>query len=313
VSVAAERPVVVGGEALVDLVAADGAGDALRALPGGGPFNTARTLARLGRATSFLGRLSTDRFGTRLEQMLAEDGVDLGSVVRTDEPTTLALAELDAAGSATYRFYDRGTSAAGLTPTEALDALPADPAALHVGTLGLVLEPVASALEAVVLRLADHALVVLDPNVRPTAIPDPAAFRARLDRLIARTDVVKASEEDLAWLAPGAGPAQAARDLLDRGPSAVLVTLGGEGALVVHGTGDVEVTAPRVEVVDTIGAGDAFAGGVLGWWLEHGLGTEALADRDRVAQATAFGCRVAALTCTRPGADPPRRAELGDA
>ncbi len=309
-SPSAQRPAVVGGEALVDLVAPDGAGDALRALPGGGPFNSARTLARLGVPTAYLGRLSTDRFGARLEEMLVEDGVGLEAVVRTDEPTTLALAELDAAGSATYHFYSSGTSAAGLRPEEALAALPADPAALHVGTLGLVLEPVADALEAVVERLADHALVVLDPNVRPSAIADPAAFRARIDRLVARTDLVKASAEDLAWLAPGAGPADAARELLGRGPSAVLVTLGGEGALVVHGTGDVEVTAPRVEVVDTIGAGDAFAGGVLGWWLEHGLGTEALADRDRVAQATAFGCRVAALTCTRPGADPPRRAEV---
>jgi len=303
------RPAVVGGEALVDLVAR-GAGDDLRALPGGGPFNTARTLARLGRPTAYLGRLSTDRFGTRLERMLADDGVALDAVVHTDEPTTLALAEVGEDGSATYRFYDRGTSAAGLRPEEAVAALPPDPVALHVGTLGLVLEPVAAALEAVVLHLADRALVVLDPNVRPSAIADPGAYRARLDRVLARTDVVKASAEDLAWLAPGAAPAEAARDLLDRGPSAVLVTLGGEGALVVHGTGDVTVTAPRVEVVDTIGAGDAFSGGVLAWWLERGLGPEALADRDLVAQATAFGCRVAALTCARPGADPPRRAEL---
>jgi fructokinase len=303
-----DRPVVVGGEALIDLVATDAA--QLRAHPGGGPFNTARALARLGRPTRYLGRLSTDRFGRRLERMLEEDGVLLDAVVHTDQPTTLALAEVDAGGSATYRFYDRGTSAPGLETGQALEALPAELGALHLGTLGLVLEPLASALEAVVEHLAGRVLVMLDPNTRPSAIEDAAGYRARVTRLLARTHLVKVSEEDLAWLAPGAAPTEAARGMLARGPAAVLVTHGGDGATVVHSAGEVHVPAPAVEVVDTIGAGDAFSGGVLAWWLERGLGADALGDLEAVAEATAFGCRVAALTCARPGADPPRRGEL---
>jgi len=289
--------IVVAGEALVDLV--PGQDDALRAHPGGGPFNTARTIGRLGQPVAFLGRLSCDRFGRTLEAMLEADGVGLGCVVRTDEPTTLALAEVDAAGAATYRFYTEGTSAPGLTAAAA-----GEPAVLHAGTLGLVLEPMARAVEALVARLAGRALIMVDPNIRTAAIADETGYRARLDRVLAHTDVVKVSDEDLAWLAPGG-------TLLERGPAVALVTRGGEGATVHGAFGTVEVAAPPVAVADTIGAGDTFGAGWLAWWTEHGLGPSALGDRDAVAEATAFACRAAAITCSRPGADPPRRAELG--
>src|SRR3954447_3814766 len=186
--------ILVAGEALYDLVPR-GDGD-LSAHPGGGPFNTARTIARLEQPVTFLGRLSSDRFGATLERMLAEDGVALDAVVRTMDPTTLAVAEVDAQGVARYRFYTQGTSAAGLTTEAALAALPDGVDALHVGTLGLALEPVAGAVEAVVERLAGRALVMVDPNIRPWAIADPAAYRARLERVLARTHVVKVSEED---------------------------------------------------------------------------------------------------------------------
>jgi fructokinase len=302
--------ILVGGEALYDLVP-QGSAEALRGHPGGGPFNTARTIGRLELPVSYLGRLSSDRFGQQLEALLEADRVGLDCIVRTDEPTTLALAEVDRDGVAQYRFYERGTSAPGLTPDAALDALPEDVGILHVGTLGLALEPMAGALEAVVEHLADRALVAVDPNCRPWVIDDPVAYRERLDRVLGHSHVVKVSEEDVDWLYPGRPAPAAARALLDDGPGVALLTRGGEGVLVVTADEEVPVEAPKVEVVDTIGAGDAFAGGFLAWWRARELGPETLSDPDKVLDATAFGCLVAARTVARAGAFPPRLHELG--
>ena len=296
------RVILVAGEALFDLV--PGEGSELRAYPGGGPFNTARTIARLEQPTSFLGRLSSDRFGTTLQQMLADDGVALDALVPTTDPTTLAIAEVDDAGVARYRFYAQGTSAAGLTTEAALAAVPAGVAALHVGTLGLLLEPTATAIEALVAHLAPRALVMVDPNIRPWAIDDPASYRARLERVLARTDVLKVSEEDLDWLAVDA------RSLRAQGPQVVLLTRGGDGATVVTADGEHPVKVEATQVVDTIGAGDAFGGGFLAWWRSHNLSTDALADRDAVVEAARFACLVAARTVERAGASPPRLGEL---
>ena len=301
--------VVVAGEALYDLVPLP-SGD-LGAHPGGGPFNTARTLGRLEQPVAYLGRLSTDRFGERLAEMLAEDVVALDAVVRTDDPTTLALAEVDAAGVARYRFYERGTSAPGLTLEDARRVLPVQVDVLLVGTLGLVLEPMAASLEAIVGDCDPATLVALDPNVRPSVIADEAAFRARLARVLARADLVKLSEEDIAWLDPERTPVDAARALLDAGPAAVVLTRGADGAVSFSAGAETEVAAPPVEVADTIGAGDAFGGGLLAWWRAHGLGRDALAGHAELVEATRFGCLVAAKTCERPGASPPRLAELG--
>jgi fructokinase len=301
--------ILVAGEALYDLVL-QGDDDDLRGHPGGGPFNTARTIGRLEVPVAYLGRLSEDRFGERLLGMLGDDGVDLGAVVRTNEPTTLALAEVDADGVARYRFYERETAAAGLTPEAALAALPDGVDYLHVGTLGLALEPVADAVEAVVDRLADRALVAVDPNIRPWVIGDERAYRARMDRVLGRSHVVKVSEEDLDWLHPDLAPVEAVRALLDKGPTLGLLTRGPSGALVVTRTAEVAVPAPRAKVVDTIGAGDAFGGGFLAWWSERGLARDDLGTVDLAVEATAFACLVAARTCSRPGASPPYRSEL---
>ena len=301
--------ILVGGEALFHLVL-DDAGE-LRAHAGGGPFNTARTIARLRQRVTYLGRLSTDRFGRTLERLLGEDGVGLETVVHTDQPTTLALAEVGSDGSAQYRFYERATSASGLTAADALAVLPERVSILHVGTLGLTLEPVATAFEAVIEALAGSAMIVVDPNVRPGVIDDGAAYRTRLARVLARTDVLKVSDQDLAWLDPGRPVAEAARALLDAGPKAVLLTRGADGVLVVTAEGDADVPAPPVQVVDTIGAGDAFAGGVVAWWHGRGLDAAALDDAKLVTEAARFGALVAARTCERPGASPPRLEELG--
>jgi fructokinase len=299
---------VVGGEALIDLVVA---GDGSLAVhPGGGPYNVARTIGRLGGAVAYLGCLSTDRFGRLLREGLEADGVWLGATVATDAPTTLALAEVDGEGVARYRFYADGTSAPGLTLDAARAASPASPAALYVGTLGLVVEPLATTLEALVAAAPPDTLVAVDPNCRPAIIDDGEALRARLRRVLARADVVKLSEEDLAWLAPDAVPVDAARALLGHDAAVALVTLGAAGAVVVAAGREAPVAAPAVRVADTIGAGDAFMGGFLAEWLGRGRRRADLRRLDDVVEAVAFACRVAARTCERPGADPPRRDEL---
>jgi fructokinase len=301
----AERVIVVAGEALMDLVpaAAGGDGGTLRAHAGGGPFNVARAAARLGAPVSYLGRLSTDRFGVQLRAALAADGVGLATAVATDAPTTLAVAEIGPDGSADYRFYVDGTSAPGLSEADVARVLPQAMDTLCVGTLGLVFEPSATVLEHAVARAGDGVLVAVDPNVRPAAITDPAAFRARLDRIMARADLVKASADDLAWLRPGLDPVAAMQTIPVR---LRIITLGGDGALIVPTTGDpIPIAAPHVDVVDTIGAGDAFLGALL-----TNLTHTDLADLPRAIKATTFACHIAALTCTRAGADPPHRSEL---
>jgi fructokinase len=307
---AADGTILVGGEALFDVVATDG--DELKAHPGGGPFNASRTIARLEQPVAYLGRLSTDQFGARLERILLDDGVSLQSVVRTEDPTTLALAELGDGGSVSrYRFYTHGTSAAGLTSEAALLALPERVATVFVGTLGLVLEPMASALEAVVDRLSGtDTMVAVDPNCRPHIIGDPGPYRRRLRWLLERTHLVKVSEEDVHFLDPDRDPVKATRALLVDGPAVGILTRGGDGAVVVTATDAVEVAPPKIEVADTIGAGDAFAGGFLAWWRERGLGAAQLDDLDTVVEAARFACLVAAKTCERPGASPPYRSEL---
>ena len=300
--------VVVGGEALVDLVPHQ-AGE-LRAHAGGGPYNTARTLGRLDQDVHFLGCLSDDGFGALLRGQLLEDGVRLDTVVETPLPTTLALAELDEHGAATYRFYSEGTSAPALEPEAALNALPERVDFLHVGTLGLVMEPTAMALQAVVEAVADRALIMVDPNCRPTFIPDRGTYRRSLAATLSFAHVVKVSNDDLEYLEPGVEPIRAARTLLEDGPCVALVTLGGEGALIVTADGETVVAAPKIEVVDTIGAGDAFGGGFIAYWRMKGLARDALGDAAAVRAATTFACVVAARTCERAGANPPRLSDL---
>lgn len=300
--------IVVAGEALVDLtVSSDGK---LADHLGGGPYNQARTIGRLEQPVLYLGRLSSDRWGTQLREELEADGVSLAAAVETDDPTTLALAELDEHGAATYQFYTQGTSAPGLTSEDVVRKVPERVGTVCVGTLGLVLEPMATALEALVERFSGRALIALDPNCRPTTIQDPVAYRARLDRILASSDVVKVSDQDLEWLSPGVESVEAARRLLEQGAKVVLLTQGGDGVTVLGPGEQTQVPAPRVTVVDTIGAGDSFCGGFLAWWRREGLGAEQLARHDAVLAATSFACLVAARTCERAGADPPRRAEL---
>ena len=262
--------IVVAGEALIDLIV--GPDGALAAIPGGGPYNTARTIARLGQPVTFLGRISTDRFGRTLRANLERDGVAADGVIATDDPTTLAVAELDEHGVARYQFYVDGTSAAGLEDADVASVMAVAPSALHVGTLGLVLEPIGTTIEGLVERSPDSCLVMLDPNCRPSATPDPAAFRARIDRLARRADVVKVSDDDLRFLAPDDDPDTTIDRLLGLGARVVLRTHGGDDVQVRTPAGRASVPVPAVEVVDTVGAGDAFGGGFLASWTAAGRG-----------------------------------------
>jgi len=299
--------ILVAGEALVDLlVQPDGR---VAAVPGGGPFNTARTIGRLGGEVAFLGRLSTDRFGQRLRAELAADGVDLRYVESTDDPTTMAIAELDEDGSATYRFLTDGTSAPGLSASAAAAAF-GSMRAVHVGTLGLVLEPMADVLVGA-LEMSGASLAMVDLNIRRAAIEDAGVFRSRLDRVLAAADVIKASVEDLDFVFPGIEPTAAATSLTSRHGATVLVTDGARAVTIVSPGFVREVGVPETVVVDSVGAGDAFGGAFLAWWIEHGLGRHELVDADALAEATTRAIDVATLTIQRPGADPPRRSEAG--
>ncbi len=307
--------VVVGGEALVDLVPAGGGEEggppALRPLVprlGGGPYNTAIGLGRLGVPTSMLTRLSTDPFGDELVARLGANGVDADLIQRGDEPTTLAVVTLDERGHARYSFHVDGTAERLVADP---GALPADTAALALASFAFVLEPGASAYAAVLARAhADGLLVSVDPNIRAMLVADPDALRARLDGLLPSVGLLKLSDEDAEWW--GREPA----DLHDAGVGAVVLTRGPDG-LAVHSraAGTVEVPARDAgPLVDTIGAGDSVHSAVLAWLGERGaLDRRAVAalGRDDWADGLDFASRVAAHTVARAGAEPPRRAELG--
>lgn len=300
--------IVVCGEALIDVIH-NGDGTQ-RAAPGGGPFNTARALARLGAPSAFLGRLSNDSFGRQLAGSLEADGVSLELASVGPEPTTIAIASVDSEGLAEYEFLVQGTSAPNLT----LDVIPAhlngDVRALHLGTLGLVLEPMASTLVELLRRERDGRLIIVDPNVRVGLIPD-VDYRERLEAVLYQSTIVKASDADLAWLYPDMTYERAAERLLEEGVKLVVVTLGAEGAFAVHGDLQVAVEAARVQVVDTIGAGDAFGAGLLAWLHDHGAVTPDLRlEEAELKLAVGFACLAAGLTCARAGADPPWRWEM---
>lgn len=300
--------IIVCGEALIDMIRNDDGTQ--QAAPGGGPFNTARALARLGVPTEFLGHISTDAFGQELAALLKDDGVSLEYATFGPEKTTIAVADVDSDGLAEYQFLVHGTSAPNLTP----EMIPSDfgpgASAIHLGTLGLVLEPMAQTLEALAHREHGKRMLMLDPNVRVGLAPD-AEYRERLHHVIAESSLVKASDADLTWLYPGFRYSHAAERVLDQGVSVVVVTLGADGAFAAHRDVRIRVPAPQVRVVDTIGAGDAFGAALLAWLHDHDcISPDLQLSENELREALEYACLAAAITCTRAGADPPRRHEL---
>ncbi|CAM5398463.1 fructokinase [Streptomyces avidinii] len=289
--------IVVGGEALIDLVPVAEPPGALLPRPGGGPYNTALALGRLGASAAFCSRVSEDGFGASLLSGLRAAGVDLSLVQRGPEPTSLAVPSLAPDGSAAYEFYVEGTADRlfHLPP-----ALPPGVRALALGTCSLVLEPGASAYAALLRREHGRGLLTfLDPNIRPALIAEPDAYRKRFRSWLPYVSVLKLSQEDAAWLGGGV------RDWLAAGPSAVVLTRGAGGLTVWTREGaEHSVPASRVEVADTIGAGDTVNAALLHRLVGTGLGA---ADWPEVLS---YAARAAALTCTRAGAEPPYAAEL---
>lgn len=273
---------------------------------GGGPYNTAVALGRLGADVSFCSRVSTDAFGGSLVARLAEEKVDTELVQRGPEPTTLAVASLDAGGSASYGFYVEG-SADRLF--EVPGQLPDRTRALSLGTCSLVLEPGASAYEELMRREAARGVfIALDPNIRAGLIPDADAYRARFRSWLRHVSLLKLSEEDAEWLGadvPG---------WLAAGPAAVVVTRGGDGLTVfTQGGAEISVPGEKVEVVDTIGAGDTVNAALLHALDRRGLlapGALAALDDDGWSEVLGFAARAAAVTCSRAGAEPPYADEL---
>jgi fructokinase len=303
--------IVVAGEALIDLTV-DGDGR-YTAHPGGGPASTAVALGRLGIPVGFLGGVSRDHFGELIRHRFTEAGVDLGLVVDTDAPTTLAVASLDDSGAASYGFYLDGTSAGSVTADRVPITLVDEVAAIWCGTLGLVIEPTATTVVDLVARHASRVVVGVDPNLRPTAVPDLPTHLGRLTGVMAAADIVKLSTDDAGVMRPGADPADVAAWVHDLGVPLVLLTMAGAGVTAVTRGGTVDLPVPEVPVVDTIGAGDAYAAGILAGLHDlRMLSKESIASLgvDELEDIHRFAAGVAAVTVSRPGADPPWRSEL---
>ncbi|MFI2702769.1 carbohydrate kinase [Cellulosimicrobium composti] len=302
--------VLVVGEALIDVVhRADGSVDEH---PGGSLANVALTLGRLGRDARLATWVADDAHGAAVRAWLDDSAVTLAPGSTGADRTSVATAHLDAHGAATYQFDLEWR----VPPGTAADA---GTLAVHTGSIAAVLEPGASDVRALVATARDTATVTYDPNARPALMGHPADARSRIEALVALADVVKVSDEDVAWLVPGADPVAVARNWLALGPALVVVTLGGEGAVAVTAAGEQRVTAPRVEVVDTVGAGDSFMGALLdGLWDAGLLGADRRDALRAIDAATLAGLlercvAVAAITVSRAGANPPRRAELAPA
>ncbi|MBB5790059.1 carbohydrate kinase family protein [Jiangella mangrovi] len=297
---------VVVGEALTDVIV--GRSGAETRHPGGSPANVAYGLGRLGRRTALVTELGADADGDAIRAHLASAGVE----VRTQERaarTSTAVASLGADGSADYKFdltWDLGPVALGGEP----------PLVLHTGSLATTVPPGAASVERLVRDVRAGSTVSYDPNIRPALMGPAGDLRERVERLVAGSDVVKASDQDTGWLAPGRSPLEVARDWLRLGPALVVVTLGGAGAVAVSRGGEVHVPAAPVTVADTVGAGDSFTAGLLdGLWHEELLGGAArgrlrVVPADVVERVVRRATMAAAVTVSRAGANPPTRDEL---
>ncbi len=300
------------GESLIDMIPlGSDPRDGFRPAPGGSPANVAVALGRLGVPAGFLCPLSRDPLGRMQERRLEEAGVDLGLCPRHQGLATLGF--VSGTEPPEYAFYTGGTAGNALAPEHVPRSLPPEIQAVHTGSLALASEPSATALELLFER-SGSCFLSLDPNIRTFLVRQEAAYRARLDRMMARAHLVRASLEDIGWIAPGASPREFASAWLERGPSLVVVTLGSGGALAAGPQGVARAEgAPAPEGGDTVGAGDAFQAALL-VCLRHGGHLEgrrlARLARPRLAEALAHACEAAAINCSRRGCDPPWLHEL---
>ena len=304
-----EARIVVIGEALIDIVRTD---DGVTELPGGSPANVAVTLGRLGRRPTLLTSLGDDARGRLLRSWLETSGVEVIGHPSAAGRTSTARATIAADGSATYDFdltWDVDTATVQATGIPRADVV-------HTGSVATVLQPGAATVETALRAARGHALVTFDPNARPSITTDVATVRADVERFVTLTDLVKVSDEDLRWYYPDERPVDAARRWATTGPVVVVVTLGGDGAVVLRGDRELHVPGRRVEVADTIGAGDTFMGALIDALATTGaIGADArqiLAGLPEAAltQAATWAAAAASITVSRPGANPPTREEL---
>lgn len=302
------------GEALIDMLprrSTDGEA-AFAPYAGGAVFNTAMALGRLGAPSGFFSGISNDMLGEILAETLTASRVDISLCARSDRPTTVAFVKL-VNGQATYAFYDEGTAGRMLALGD-LPELGVEVEAVFVGGICLVNDPAASTYEALQAREAPLRVTMIDPNIRPGFIAGKeVAYRARIERMVARADIVKLSDEDLHWLEGTGDLASLARGILAKGPKVVFITEGAAGARAVTASQDRFVAAQKVTVVDTVGAGDTFNAGVLAALHQAGALSKArvasLTDAELDA-ALSLGTRAAAVTVSRAGANPPWTNEL---
>jgi fructokinase len=302
------------GEALIDMLPRTSTtGEACFApYAGGAVFNTAIALGRLGAPSAFFSGVSTDMLGEILADTLTASQVDTQYLARSNRATTVAFVKL-VDGQATYAFYDEGTAGRMLS-TDQLPALPADTQALFFGGISLVNDPAASTYEALQAREAPARITMIDPNIRPGFIAgQEPPYRARIERMIARADIVKLSDEDLHWLEGPGDVSALARKVLAMGPKLVFITEGAEGARAVTANQNRFFAATKVTVADTVGAGDTFNAGALA--ALHAAGALTKSALTAIPDATldaalSLGTRAAAITVSRPGANPPWSHEL---
>jgi fructokinase len=303
--------IVVCGESLIDMGSRDGV--TFEALLGGGPFNTAIAVGRLGAEVAFLSRASTDRFGARLTAALRDNNVDTSLMQYGSEPTALAIVDIDERGDAHYSFRVDGTADRQFTAAE-LPELPDAADLVHFGTLSLVLEPAATAYLTLMQRCSMDRVVLVDPNVRPQLVGPRADYVKRFEHWCSLASVVKLSAADAHWLYPDESLADIGARVLGFGVELVALTDGSRGAhAVTTAVGMVGVTGAPVQVVDTIGAGDTFNAAMMVWMVEHECRSRAAIarlDRSHLEAMLSFAGRAASINCTRVGADPPWRREL---
>jgi fructokinase len=296
------------GEALVDVVvSSDGS---VESHPGGSPANVALGLGRLGRDVELLAYLADDANGELIREHLAASAVSLAQGTLDAPRTSVATAHIGPDGAATYEFDLTWALSQAADPRR-------DPVVVHTGSIAAVLEPGAARVHHLVASLRDRATITYDPNARPTLMGNPADARAVIEHMVDLADVVKVSDEDLLWLA---GDIDAvAREWAQRGPALVVVTRGGDGASAFFADGrELSIGAPAVDVADTVGAGDSFMGGLIdGLWTAGVLGADRRLDLHALDDATVRDilhrcARIAAITVSRAGANPPGSAELGE-
>jgi fructokinase len=288
------------GEVLIDILPTG-------PVVGGGPANTAKALARLGHDVYFIDGISSDAYGQVARTELLRDGVNLDLALVSDKPTCTASVTLDAAGGASYEFLIDGTATFDFAPSWLPDPYRFQPKVLHIGTLVTVIEPGASALYDWAMQVAEFAPIVFDPNIRPSVQPDRDLYEAAVEKWAALSAVIKVSDDDLAWLFPEVSIDDVAKRWINDGVFLVVVTRGANGIVGFTEDGRVEVPGVKVDVVDTVGAGDTVGAIVVEAMIEHGL---IELRGDRLQEVLSRAAHAAAITCSRPGAEPPYKHEL---